>query len=203
MSNNQTKKAQMPGGRRGAASFGQMKGQSGDLKRVIKKYAGYFPKLVPAVLVCILVNAIVAAVPSIFQQKVLTVIENFWKSGDWSGARPQLVRYLAILISLYAVAWILSITQSQLLAYMTQKFMSNLREEMFIDMQRLPVKYFDSHKHGEIMSRYTNDIDTLRQLVSMAVPAILRSGILLAAAISPGEPEPLHDPEPDETGVTP
>ena len=181
MSNNQAKKVQMPGGRRGAATFGQMKGQSGDLKRVIKKYAGYFPKLVPAVLVCILVNAIVAAVPSIFQQKVLTVIENFWKSGDWSGARPQLVRYLAILISLYAVAWILSITQSQLLAYMTQKFMSNLREEMFIDMQRLPVKYFDSHKHGEIMSRYTNDIDTLRQLVSMAVPAILRSGILLAA----------------------
>ena len=119
--------------------FGQMKGQSGDLKRVIKKYAGYFLSLYP-VLVCILVNAIVAAVPSIFQQKVLTVIENFWKSGDWSGARPQLVRYLAILISLYAVAWILSITQSQLLAYMTQKFMSNLREEMFIDMQRLPVK---------------------------------------------------------------
>lgn len=56
------------------------------------------------------------------------------------------------------------------MAYMTQGFLHKLRCEMFGGMQKLPIRYFDSHQHGDIMSHYTNDIDTLRQLVSQALP---------------------------------
>ena len=57
----------------------------------------------------------------------------------------------------------------QLMAYMTQGFLDKLRQEMFGGMQDLPIRYFDTHQHGDIMSFYTNDIDTLRQLVSEAI----------------------------------
>lgn len=172
--------APAPGGRRkGPASMSQVIGSFSSLKRALKMYIKYFPGLTVLVGVCILVGAVTAAIPSVFQQKVLAVIEDSWKSGDWDAARPLVLRYIIPLVCLYVVALALSILQSQLLAYMTQKYLSSLREELFNKMQCLPLKYFDTHKHGEIMSHYTNDIDTLRQLVSQSFPSIIRSGILV------------------------
>jgi ATP-binding cassette subfamily B protein len=167
------------GRNRGPASMSQIKGSLGSIKRVLKIYIGYFPRLVWLLLLCIVVGAVTAAVPSVFQQKIITIIESSWKSGDWTGARPQVLSYIIPLVCLYVVALGLSILQSQLGAYMTQTFLSRLRENLFDKMQRLPLKYFDTHKHGEIMSHYTNDIDTLRQFVSMAFPTIIRATILL------------------------
>ena len=69
----------------------------------------------------------------------------------------------------------------QLMAYMTQGFLDKLRQEMFGGMQDLPIRYFDTHQHGDIMSFYTNDIDTLRQLVSEAIPAFIQSGAIVLA----------------------
>ncbi|MBO4681109.1 MAG: ABC transporter ATP-binding protein [Clostridiales bacterium] len=157
----------------------QIKGSIGSLKRVLKIYVGYFPKLVWVIVLCILVGAITAAVPSIFQKNILSIITDTWETGDWAGARPQVLSYLIPLVCLYVLALAMAILQSQVIAFMTQKFLARLREDLFDKMQRLPLKYFDTHKHGEIMSHYTNDIDTLRQLVSMALPNILRNVILL------------------------
>ena len=169
-----------PGARsRGPASMSQIKGSIGSLKRVLKIYVSYFPKLVWVIVLCILVGAITAAVPSIFQKNILSIITDTWETGDWAGARPQVLSYLIPLVCLYVLALAMAILQSQVIAFMTQKFLARLREDLFDKMQRLPLKYFDTHKHGEIMSHYTNDIDTLRQLVSMALPNILRNVILL------------------------
>lgn len=172
--------APAPGGRRkGPASMSQVIGSFSSLKRALKMYIKYFPGLTVLVCICILVGAVTAAVPSIFQQKIVAIIEDSWKSGDWASARPQVLHYIIPLVCLYVVALALSILQSQLLAFMTQKYLASLREELFNKMQCLPLKYFDTHKHGEIMSHYTNDIDTLRQLVSQSFPSIIRSGILV------------------------
>ena len=65
------------------------------------------------------------------------------------------------------------------MAKITQGFLDKLRREMFNGMQNLPIKYFDTHKHGDIMSYYTNDIDTLRELVSRSFPQMLQSGIIV------------------------
>ena len=67
------------------------------------------------------------------------------------------------------------------MAYITQGFLCKLRADMFDGMQDLPIKYFDTHKHGDIMSYYTNDIDTLRQLVSQALPSLISSAAIVVA----------------------
>ena len=171
--------ARGPGRNRGPASMSQIKDSAGSLKRGLKIYFRYFPKLIWVIFVCILVGAVTAAVPSIFQQKIIAIIESSWETGDWAGARPRVLAYIIPLLCLYVVALALAVVQSQVIAHMTQTFLARLREDLFDKMQRLPLKYFDTHKHGEIMSHYTNDIDTLRQLVSMALPNILRNVILL------------------------
>lgn len=165
--------------RRGAASFSEMKNASGSLKRVMKQYFKYFPVLGPLIVVCIIVNGVTAAVPSLFTQKVISIIETYWKSGDWTTAKSEIVPYLFILGGMYIFALLLSLTQSQLLAYMTQKFLDFFRKDLFEKMQRLPIKYFDTHKHGDIMSHFTNDIDALRQLVSMAFPSLVQASIVV------------------------
>ena len=76
------------------------------------------------------------------------------------------------------------VTYSQLMAYMTQGFLNKLRQEMFDGMQDLPIRYFDTHKHGDIMSYYTNDIDTLRQMVSQSLPSIIQAGAIVLCVFS-------------------
>ena len=174
--------APAPGGRhRGAASMSQVMGSMDSLKRVVKLYVKQFPVLTWVVVFCIVYNSITASVPSIFLQKVIVVIEETYESGDWERAKIEIIALLIPLILIFAGAAIVSVLQSQLLAYMTQKFLDKLRTDLFNKMQTLPLSYFDTHKHGDIMSHYTNDIDTLRQLVSMAIPTIIRAGVVVIA----------------------
>ncbi|MCR4557461.1 MAG: ABC transporter ATP-binding protein/permease [Saccharofermentans sp.] len=174
--------APAPGGRhRGAASMSQVMGSMDSLKRVVKLYVKQFPVLTWVVAFCIIYNSVAAALPSVFLQKVIVVIEETVESGDWTSAKIRIVSLLVPLIIIYAGAAIFSILQTQLLAYMTQKFLDKLRTDLFNKMQTLPLRYFDTHKHGDIMSHYTNDIDTLRQLVSQALPTILRAGVVVIA----------------------
>ena len=80
---------------------------------------------------------------------------------------------------LYVISLISFFAHTQLMAYITQGFLSKTRKKMFSSMQNLPISYFDTHKHGDIMSHYTNDIDTLRQLVSQSIPSILQAGLIV------------------------
>ena len=174
--------APAPGGRhRGAASMSQVMGSMESLKRVVKLYIKQFPVLTWVVAFCIIYNSVAASLPSVFLQKVIVVIKDTIESGDWANAKIRIVSLLIPLIAIYAGAAIFSILQTQLLAYMTQKFLDKLRTDLFNKMQTLPLRYFDTHKHGDIMSHYTNDIDTLRQLVSQALPTILRAGVVVVA----------------------
>ena len=163
-------------------SRGEMlKDNFGAIKWTLKKFFGYYPRMAPLSMLCILFSAIVAAIPSIFIQKILAVIQKWVQSGDWAAARAELLPYIFLLIGLYAVS-ICSLTlETQLMAIMTQGFLDKMRREMFNGMQDLPIRYFDSHQHGDIMSFYTNDIDTMRQLVSNALPSLVRSVAIVLA----------------------
>ena len=149
------------------------------LGRVIKKLFGYYPVLVPLTVGCILFAAIVSSIPSLFIQNVIAGIEKWYLTGDWASAQKEIVPYIAILGGLYVLSLTATTTQTQLMAYITQGFLDKLRCEMFDGMQNLPVRYFDTHKHGDIMSHYTNDIDTLRQLVSQALPSLIQCGCVV------------------------
>ncbi|MBR5252332.1 MAG: ABC transporter ATP-binding protein [Clostridia bacterium] len=159
------------------------KSQMKSLGRVIKMLCGYYPVLVPLTAFCIIFTSFVSAIPSLFQQNILASIEKWFETGDWEAAAEEIVPLIILLIVLYVVSIISMVVYTQLMAYITQGFLSKLRCTLFDKMQNLPLRYFDTHKHGDIMSHYTNDIDTLRQLVSGTIPAVLRSGAVILVVL--------------------
>ena len=166
--------------RRGAASLSEMKGSMASLKRSMKEYHKCFPKLMPLVYVIIVLAALPNDLSPLIMQKIYKLIDIWFQTGDWESAKIDIVPLVILLIVIYAIGIILSTVQAQLMAYMTQKFLDHMRCDMFGRMQKLPIKYFDTNKHGFIMSHYTNDIDTLRQLVSQAIPSLLQAGLAVA-----------------------
>ncbi len=155
------------------------------LGRVLKLLYGFYPRLLPLVGVCIIASSAVASIPAIFTQKVLKVVTDCLAQGtlSWEIARTQILPLVGVLIGLYLLSITFSLIQTQLMAVITQGFLGKLRCRMFDGMQNLPIRYFDTHKHGDIMSHYTNDIDTLRQLVSQSLPHMLQSAVIVVTVL--------------------
>lgn len=154
------------------------------LKRVIKILFSYYPVLLPIAIACIIFSAVTAAIPAIFNQQVIAAIEEWFVSRDWASAKEEILPKIILLASLYVISLIAVTSHTQLMAYITQGFLGKMRKKIFDGMQNLPIRYFDTHKHGDIMSYYTNDIDTLRQLISQSIPALLQSSIIVIAVFS-------------------
>lgn len=151
----------------------------GTLKRVLKMLFSSYPVLLPITIVCILFSSVTAAIPALMIEKVVSIIDKWQKSGDWEGAKTEIMPKIILLIVLYVVSIIAITVYTQLMAYITQGFLQKSRKAMFDGMQTLPIKFFDTHQHGDIMSHYTNDIDTMRQLISQALPTIIRAGAVV------------------------
>lgn len=147
------------------------------VKRIVKCVYGYNPKMTIVTLCCIVISAIVMATPSIYMNKIIEIVDATYKSGDWSGVKASIIKPALILASCYVLSITSSFLMNRLVAVITQSTLKNLRCNMFDNMQTLPIKFFDQNNHGEIMSRYTNDIDTLRQLISQALPQIITSAL--------------------------
>ena len=94
------------------------------LARVIKKLFGYYPVLAPLTMACILFSSIVYAIPSLFIQNILAVVEKWYRGGDWAAAKAEILPYITLLVVLYALSIISMVAYSQLMAYMTQGFLS-------------------------------------------------------------------------------
>ena len=151
------------------------------LKKILKSFFSSNPVLIPISLICTLASAAIAAVPDVMLQKVTKIITDYQASRLWDKARSELVPLIIILASLYFVSIVLQLIYTQLNAFITQGYLNKMRKEMFNHMQNLPIKYFDTNKHGDIMSKYTNDIDSIREFVSQSIPAVIRSlGIVIA-----------------------
>ncbi|MCR5576636.1 MAG: ABC transporter ATP-binding protein/permease [Oscillospiraceae bacterium] len=158
---------------------GKPKADFSALGRAIKRLFVYYPRMAPLTMCCILFSAGVAAVPSLFTQNVIAVIERWYQTGDWASAKPEVLHYVTILAVLYVLALLSSTTYTQLMAVMTQGYLNKLRQETFGRMQDLPVRFFDTHQYGDVMSYYTNDIDTLRMLISQSLPTFIQSGSIV------------------------
>lgn len=154
--------------------------QKGILKRVIKSVFHYYPRMLPIALACLIFNAVVSSLPSLFMQTVFGALKKAVAAGnDWSVAWTTITYPMLILIGLYILSLISGAANKQLFAILTQGYLSKMRERMFNGMQDLPIRYFDTHNHGDIMSYYTNDIDTLRQMVAESLPQILASAVMV------------------------
>ena len=152
---------------------------SGVIPRLLKTLFEFYPVLMPLVIICILFNAVVSSLPSLFMQNVLSVVEESWQSGDWASASGRILSLVGLLCIFYGLSLIAGILYTQLMAVITQGSLAKMREKMFNGMQDLPIKYFDTHNHGDIMSYYTNDIDTLRQMISQSFPQLLSSFVIV------------------------
>ena len=152
--------------------------KKGVLRRLLKTVYSFYPVLMPVAIACISLTAIVGAVPAIFMQRV---IENITKALEgaltWEQAKGPILTDVYILIAMYVVSILTGTAFGQLMTIITQGTLEKLRDKMFNGMQKLPIRFFDTTSHGDIMSYYTNDIDTLRQLISQSCPQILISGI--------------------------
>ncbi|MCQ2450989.1 MAG: ABC transporter ATP-binding protein/permease [Clostridia bacterium] len=159
------------------------------LIRVVKMLYSFYPKLVVVTGICIVFSSLVSALPAVFLQKVTAIIDEYCKNFKihdnalWNIAKGKIIPLLIVLASMYIISIALMTVYSLLLAKITQGFLSKMRCKMFDTMQDLPVRYFDRNKHGDIMSHYTNDIDTLRQLISQALPHMLQSGIIVFSVL--------------------
>ena len=152
--------------------------KSRTFKRILKLLFKYYPFLVTVSILCIITSSIAAIIPDVIIPKVINLIDPK-TSPVWSDIKLQIREYMIYLILLYIVTIILNVLYTQLMAYITQGFLSKLRIQMFNGMQNLPIRYFDRNKHGDIMSYYTNDIDAIRQLVSQSLPQLLRSALIV------------------------
>ena len=147
--------------------------------RLLRTMREFYPVMLPLAIVCIVINAVVSSIPSLFMQNIIEVIERSWQSGDWASAKGDVIRLVTTLAIFYGVSLIAGAAFNQLMAIITQGTLKKLRCRMFDKMQCLPIKYFDANSHGDIMSHYTNDIDTLRQMISQSFPQLLASAIMV------------------------
>lgn len=153
------------------------------LGRIIKSLFSYYPVLVPLTIFCIFFSSVVAAVPDVFIQKIVAIVDKWQSSGDWTSAKEEVMPIIIFLVVLYIISIAAITLYNQLMAYITQGFLYKLRRTMFNKMQNLPLRYFDTNKHGDIMSRYTNDTDALRQLISQALPTLIRAGTVVVSVL--------------------
>ena len=147
------------------------------LLRLIRMLFSFYPVLLPVTLLCILLNAVISSIPSIFMQNVIAAVEQSWQTGDWASVSGNILGLVAILAVFYGLSLVAGVVYTQLMAVITQGSLAKMREKMFNGMQDLPIRYFDTHNHGDVMSYYTNDIDTLRQMISQSMPQLIISTV--------------------------
>ena len=158
--------------------------KKGTTGRLIKTLFGFYPVMLPLTVACILFNAVISSMPSIFMQRVIAAVEENWKDGSWEVAGKTIIGTVLILGIFYILSLISGFLYNQTMAIITQGTLKKLRMKMFNNMQNLPVKFFDTNNHGDIMSHYTNDIDTLRQMVSQSFPQLLISAVTVLTIFS-------------------
>jgi ATP-binding cassette subfamily B protein len=134
------------------------------------------------VLVCIVITVLASVQGTLFMQTLIDeyispLIGN--QSPDFSG----LVHAITRVACFYAAGVIAAYVQARIMVLITQGMMRNFRDALFVHMESLPIRYFDQHPHGDIMSIYTNDIDTLRQMISQSIPQLINSAITIVSVL--------------------
>ncbi len=153
--------------------------KKGVFKRLLKTVFSYYGPLLAVVMICLLISAVSQISMSVFMQRLIDdcIIPGV-KSG-WDTVAARTLSIIAVLASIYALGIICSFVYTRIMAVVCQGSLKRLRDSMFDKMQTLPIKYFDTHAHGDIMSTYTNDTDAVRQLIGQSLPSLFSSIIMI------------------------
>ena len=169
-----------PGGRRGAAI--SMKGI--DMSAVKRLggfvWANYKAGLI-VVTLCVIFSAVSNTIANMFLQRLIDTVIIPGMDQGLQAVSAELFRIIAIMAAIYGIGVIATFTQSRLMAVISQGTLKRYRDAMFRKMQTLPIKYFDTHATGDVMSTYTNDTDALRQIIGQSLPSLIQSLLSIAA----------------------
>ena len=174
--------ATMPKGRRNMQPRPKLNNPRQTLKRlmgiVMKKYKVH----IIIVFVCIIVGVLASVQGTMFTQALIDDYISPMIGQTDPDFTPLLMAIIRVM-TFYAIGAGATFAQSKIMVYVTQGTMRDLRCQIFEHMESLPIKYFDTHPHGDIMSVYTNDVDTLRQMISQSLPQVLTSAITIVAVL--------------------
>ncbi len=160
-----------------------MKRGKGNFKvigRLLKILFKNYKALIIGLCICLVFSAISGSVAGVFLENIYKQIDNYFTGAmTQHEAWANVIKVLVVMLSVYAVGWVANFFLGQLGATLTQRYLRDLRNDMFDKMQRLPIRYFDRTAHGDIMSIYTNDVDAIRQLISQSIPQLIMTMITL------------------------
>lgn len=148
--------------------------KKGTLKRLLSYVLKNYKKQFIFVFICIIISSIASVAGSLFLQ---TLIDDYITPllKDKNPVFTELLQILTVMGTIYIVGILASYLYSRLMAVVSQGVLRDIRNEMFTKMEKLPIRYFDTNTHGDIMSHYTNDTDTLRQMLSQSLPQVITS----------------------------
>ncbi len=170
--------------------------KKGTLKRLLKELFKRYPAQLIVSALCIIFNIFANVCSSLFMNFVTTILTKAIivggnpLTGSYEAMamgitlKTNVTVLLLVLIGIYTVGVFASWFWNRTMAIVTQRFMNVFRKAMFNHMQDLPIRYFDTHAHGGIMSIYTNDIDTIRQFISQALPTTLSAGLAIVFSLT-------------------
>ena len=158
--------------------------KKGVLKRIIKMLFKGYPWQMAIVCVCIVLVSFSSTIAGIFMSEFIKNIESALKHEiTVEQAFSKVTSLVLIMLCIYAVGWICNFTYTRIMAIVTQDFLDKLRRQMFDKMQSFPIRYFDTNAHGDIMSHYTNDVDTIRELISVTIPHLIQAALIVGFLI--------------------
>lgn len=173
------------GGRRGPMGKPPKVENAGKVfKRILATVGKHYAVHLVIVVFCIFASVLANIQGTLFIQTLIDdYITPLWKQAQ-AGITPDFSGLLSAILRVagfYAIGIVCSFAQGMLMMYVTQGTMKRLRDELFAHMETLPIKYFDTHAHGDIMSLYTNDIETMRQMISQSMPQMFNSLITVVS----------------------
>ena len=171
-----------PGGPKGMRGGPKSKDPMKTLKRLLAYIMKRYKFRYMIVLVCIAISSVVQVIGTMFMRSLIDDYIVPMVEGKIQSFLP-LIEALMTLACVYLIGVICTYSYNLIMMYVSQGVLKSIRDDMFAHMETLPIKYFDTHQHGDIMSHYTNDTDTLRQMVSQSIPNLFSSAITLVSTI--------------------
>ena len=159
----------------------------GLIKRLMSYVAGRYRALLGIVFLCIIVASVTSVLGNMFIKNliddyIVPILKTKTETGvaDFSG----LLNWIRMVAILFGFGVLANLIQGQVMLVISNNVLRNIRGDMFSHMQKLPISYFDTHSHGDVMSHYTNDVDTLRQMISQSFPQMMSSAITIVATLA-------------------
>lgn len=158
-----------------------MKGRKGTFGRLMRYLFSHYKVHLIVVVFCIIVSALASVVATVFLQRLIDECITPGITSGLAAVWQDLIRLVLTMAALYICGVVCGFIYTRIMAVVTQGTLKNLRNDMFDKMQDFPIRYFDTHAHGDIMSTYTNDTDAIRQLIGQSIPMLVQSMLTIVA----------------------